>query len=67
MPLGLSAYDGKVLGTYLVVSILHTLWDGLPVLTTVVLGPGLNIHIGQLFLGIGFSFSGGDGSVPSSH
>ena len=47
--------NGKVLRTYLLVSILHSLWDGLSVLMVMGRIPGLNILIGQLFVGgIGF-------------
>ncbi len=48
-------FNRNVFRTYLVVSILHTLWDGLPILMAVLLGPGLDVLIGQLFVaGIGF-------------
>ncbi len=41
----------KVIGTYLLVSILHGLWDGLPTVITFLLGPGLDVAIGQAFVG----------------
>jgi RsiW-degrading membrane proteinase PrsW (M82 family) len=45
----------KVLGTYFLVSILHGLWDGIPVIISVFLHPGVNILIGYLIVGsIGF-------------
>ncbi len=45
----------NVAGTYLLVSILHGLWDGLPFLVGVLLLPGLNVLIAQTFVGgIGF-------------
>ena len=45
----------KVLGAYLTVSILHGVWDGLPVVLTALTFPGLDILIGQAIVGaIGF-------------
>jgi RsiW-degrading membrane proteinase PrsW (M82 family) len=41
----------RVVGAYLGVSILHGLWDGLPVLMTALLLPGLDILIGQTIVG----------------
>ncbi len=41
----------KVIGAYLTVSILHGLWDGLPPAIAVVLSPGLDVFIGQAFIG----------------
>ncbi len=42
----------KVIGVYLVVSILHGLWDGLPGLITSYLGSGLDVFIAQAFIGL---------------
>lgn len=42
----------KVLGTYLLVSILHGLWDGIPVIISMFFHPGVNILIGYLIVGI---------------
>ena len=41
----------RVLGAYLTVSILHGLWDGLPVLMAALFLPGLDILIGQACVG----------------
>ncbi len=41
----------KVLGAYLIVSILHGLWDGLPGVLTAFSFPGLDILIGQAIVG----------------
>ena len=41
----------RVLGAYVVVSILHGLWDGLPVFMAALLLPILDILIGQAFVG----------------
>jgi RsiW-degrading membrane proteinase PrsW (M82 family) len=41
----------KVVGTYLTVSILHGLWDGLPGVISVLLSPGLDVFVGQAFVG----------------
>lgn len=40
-----------LLGGYLVVVVLHALWDGLPIIITALLGPGLDVLIGQLLVG----------------
>jgi RsiW-degrading membrane proteinase PrsW (M82 family) len=42
----------KLIGAYLLVSILHGLWDGLPELITVYLGPGWDVFAGQLLVGV---------------
>jgi RsiW-degrading membrane proteinase PrsW (M82 family) len=48
-------FNRRLLGAYLTVSILHGLWDGLPVLIAALLLPGLDILIGQACVGgIGF-------------
>ena len=41
----------KVIGAYLLVSVLHGLWDGLPDLITSLLGSGLDVFVGQVFVG----------------
>ncbi len=41
----------RVLGAYLTVSVLHGLWDGLPVLMATLLLPGLDILMAQAFIG----------------
>jgi RsiW-degrading membrane proteinase PrsW (M82 family) len=41
-----------VIGTYLLVSVLHGLWDGLPTVITDYVGPGLDVFIGQAIIGI---------------
>ena len=43
--------NGKVMGTYLTVAILHGLWDGLPGVVAVILSPGLDVFIGQAAVG----------------
>jgi RsiW-degrading membrane proteinase PrsW (M82 family) len=43
--------NGKVLGAYLTVVILHGLWDGLPGVVSAVLSPGLDVFIGQAIVG----------------
>ena len=44
-------FNRRLLGAYLTVSILHGLWDGLPVLIAALLLPGLDILIGQACVG----------------
>jgi RsiW-degrading membrane proteinase PrsW (M82 family) len=41
----------KVVGAYLLVVILHGLWDALPGVITTLLGPGLDVFIGQAIIG----------------
>jgi RsiW-degrading membrane proteinase PrsW (M82 family) len=41
----------KVVGAYLLVVILHGLWDVLPGVITALLGPGLDVFIGQAIVG----------------
>ncbi len=41
----------RVLGAYLTVSILHGLWDGLPIVISALISPGFYILIGELFVG----------------
>lgn len=43
--------NGKVMGTYLTVAILHGLWDGLPGVVSAILSPGLDVFIGQAIIG----------------
>jgi RsiW-degrading membrane proteinase PrsW (M82 family) len=43
--------DWRVIGTYLVVVVLHGLWDGLPAVLTSLVGPGVDVFIGQLVIG----------------
>jgi RsiW-degrading membrane proteinase PrsW (M82 family) len=43
--------NGKVMGTYLTVAILHGLWDGLPGVVSAILSPGLDVFIGQAIVG----------------
>jgi RsiW-degrading membrane proteinase PrsW (M82 family) len=40
-----------VIGAYLLVSILHGLWDGLPPVITAYLGSGLDVIVGQIIIG----------------
>jgi RsiW-degrading membrane proteinase PrsW (M82 family) len=42
----------KVIGMYLVVAILHGLWDGLPGFITNFIGPGLDVFLGQALVGL---------------
>jgi RsiW-degrading membrane proteinase PrsW (M82 family) len=41
----------KVVGVYLIVVILHGLWDGLPAAIAVLLSPGFDVFIGQASVG----------------
>jgi RsiW-degrading membrane proteinase PrsW (M82 family) len=41
----------KVVGAYLLVAILHGLWDALPGVITALFGPGLDVFIGQALVG----------------
>jgi len=41
----------KVIGAYLLVSVLHGLWDVLPAVITSVFGAGLDVFFGQAFVG----------------
>lgn len=41
----------KVLGAFLMVVILHGLWDGLPIVINAFSGPGLDVAIGQALVG----------------
>jgi RsiW-degrading membrane proteinase PrsW (M82 family) len=43
--------NGKVMGAYLTVAILHGLWDGLPVVVSTIFSPGLDVFIGQAIVG----------------
>jgi RsiW-degrading membrane proteinase PrsW (M82 family) len=43
--------NGKVVAAYLTVAILHGLWDGLPVVVSAILSPGLDVFIGQAIVG----------------
>ena len=43
--------DRKVIGTYLLVSGLHGLWDGVPSLFTTILGRGVDLFVGQFIVG----------------
>ena len=43
--------NGKVVGAYLTVVILHGLWDGLPGVVSAALSPGLDVFIGQAIVG----------------
>lgn len=42
----------KVIGTYLGVSILHGLWDGLPGEITALFGPGLDVFLGEALVAV---------------
>lgn len=42
----------KVIGAYLLVSVLHALWDSVPTLMTNYLGSGLDVFIGQAVIGL---------------
>lgn len=47
--------NGRVMGAYLTVAILHGLWDGLPAAIAILFSPGLDVFIGQALVGgIGF-------------
>jgi RsiW-degrading membrane proteinase PrsW (M82 family) len=41
----------NVIGAFLLVSVLHAAWDGLPTLITDYLGSGLDVFLGQAFVG----------------
>ena len=41
----------KVIGAYLFVSILHAMWDGLPLIISYILGQGLGVLIAWLAIG----------------
>jgi RsiW-degrading membrane proteinase PrsW (M82 family) len=41
----------RVIGAYLLVVVLHGLWDGIPSLLSALVGPGVDILIGQLTVG----------------
>jgi RsiW-degrading membrane proteinase PrsW (M82 family) len=41
----------RLIGTYLLVSLLHGLWDGLPQLITAYLGSGPDVFVGQMLVG----------------
>jgi RsiW-degrading membrane proteinase PrsW (M82 family) len=41
----------KVIGAYLLVVILHGLWDGMPALIATVLSPGVDVFVGQTIIG----------------
>ncbi len=43
--------NGKVVGAYLTVVILHGLWDGLSGVVSAILSPGLDVLIGQAIVG----------------
>jgi RsiW-degrading membrane proteinase PrsW (M82 family) len=43
--------NGKVIGAYLTVSVLHGLWDGLPAAISVIFAPGLDVFVGQVIVG----------------
>ncbi len=43
--------NGRVLGAYLTVVILHGLWDGLPGVVSAIFSPGLDVFIGQAIVG----------------
>ncbi len=43
--------NGKVIGAYLLVSLLHAAWDGLPPLVANVFSPGLDVLIVQALIG----------------
>jgi len=45
-------FDLKVLGAYLLVVILHGLWDGIPIVISELPLPGLDVFIGQLVVGV---------------
>ncbi len=41
----------RVLGAFLLVSVLHALWDGLPPFVTAVFGPGVDVFVAQAVVG----------------
>jgi RsiW-degrading membrane proteinase PrsW (M82 family) len=41
----------KVIGAYLLVSVLHGLWDGVPAVITSFIGSGLDVFVGQAVIG----------------
>ena len=44
-------FNLKVLAAYLTVVVLHGLWDGLPMVISTLVGQGIDVLIGQLFVG----------------
>lgn len=44
--------DGNVLWTYLLVSVLHGLWDGLPIAISALVGSGIDVMVGQAAVGV---------------
>jgi RsiW-degrading membrane proteinase PrsW (M82 family) len=44
--------DLYVIGTYLLVAVLHGLWDGLPTVITDYVGPGIDVFVGQAIIGL---------------
>jgi RsiW-degrading membrane proteinase PrsW (M82 family) len=43
--------DWKVIGAYLLVVVLHGLWDGVPAVLSALVGPGIDVFIGQAIVG----------------
>ena len=43
--------NGKVVGAYLTVAILHGLWDGVPAVIAAILSPGFDVFVGQAIIG----------------
>jgi RsiW-degrading membrane proteinase PrsW (M82 family) len=43
--------NGKVVGAYLTVAVLHGLWDGLPGVVSAILSPGFDVFVGQAIVG----------------
>ena len=43
--------NGKVVGAYFMVVILHGLWDGLPSVVSAILSPGFDVFVGQAIVG----------------
>jgi RsiW-degrading membrane proteinase PrsW (M82 family) len=41
----------KVVGAYLMVAVLHGLWDGLPAVVSAILSPGFDVFVGQAIVG----------------
>jgi protease PrsW len=45
-------FNRRVIGTYVLVSILHALWNSLPMMVTAQLGTGLDVLVAQVSLGV---------------
>jgi RsiW-degrading membrane proteinase PrsW (M82 family) len=43
--------DWRVIGAYFLVVVLHGLWDGVPAVLSALVGPGVDVFIGQAVIG----------------